>query len=320
MKQFVINSNDCDQRVDKFILKTCKSLPKSMMYKFIRTKNIKVNGKRCDISQRLQVGDVVSMYINDDFFSITDTKKNIDLKNVKSDISIVFEDENILIVDKPIGLVVHADNENSTDTLIDRIKKYLIEKGEYNPDSENSFAPALCNRIDRNTCGLVICAKNSKTLRCINQMIKDNQVHKKYLCITIGKPPKVVDTLVAYHKKDSNSNLVKIVDTPTDNFKKIVTKYKVLKSNKGLHLLEVELVTGRTHQIRGHLSHIGCALLGDNKYGNVDINRKYKEKYQCLCAYSLNFTPVADSPLGYLKELSFYAKDIPFLSKYGFTI
>jgi len=315
MKQFTVNQNDSNQRVDKFILKTCKNLPKSMMYKFIRTKNIKVNGKRCEVSQRLQLGDIVTMYINDDFFK-DDASRTLDLQKVDSKISIVFEDNNLLIVDKPTGLVVHTDNENSQDTLINRIKKYLIEKHEYNPSMENSFAPALCNRIDRNTCGLVICAKNSQTLRCINQMIKDSQVHKKYLCIVVSKPPKNQDTLIAYHQKDSKSNLVKIVDVPTPNFKKIITRYKVLKSKDGLYLVEVELITGRTHQIRAHLAHIGCALLGDNKYGNVDINRRYQERYQCLCAYSISFAPLKDSPLNYLKDTSFKAKDIPFLDKY----
>lgn len=319
MKQFIINQNDCDQRVDKFILKVCKNLPKSMMYKFIRTKNIKVNGKRCDISQRLQIGDIVTMYINDDFF-VHDNANSLDdkLKDISTKVSVIFEDENLLIVDKPIGLVVHADNVNTSDTLINRIKKYLIDKGEYNPMKENSFAPALCNRLDRNTCGLVICAKNSKSLRCVSQMIKDNQVHKKYLCIVISKPPKNSDTLIAYHKKDNKSNSVTIIDSPKADFKQIVTKYNYLKYKNGLHLLEIELVTGRTHQIRGHLAHIGLPLLGDNKYGNRSINLRYKEKYQCLCAYSLSFSPNDDSILNYLKEKSFKTDNIPFIKNYGF--
>lgn len=318
MKQFIINSNDSDQRVDKFILKTCKSLPKSMMYKFIRTKKIKVNNKRCEISQRLQVGDVVNMYINDDFFSPIDKKLNIELNSIPTEISIVYEDENILIVDKPIGLIVHADNENSSDTLINRIKKYLISTGQYNPLEENSFTPALCNRLDRNTSGLVICAKNSKALRSINQMIKDNRVHKKYLCITTNKPPKDCDTLIAYHKKDNNSNLVTISDKPKLDFKKIITKYRCLKSKDGLHLIEVELITGRTHQIRSHLAHIGCGILGDNKYNNSDINLRYKEKYQNLCAYSISFSPTSDDYLNYLKDKTFITDNIAFIKKYGF--
>lgn len=319
MKQFIINSNDSDQRVDKFIMKSCKALPKSMMYKFIRTKKIKVNGKRCEISQRLQVGDTVTMYINDDFFTDATTAPIAeDLANVSTEVSVVFEDENILIVDKPIGLVVHADNENTKDTLINRIKKYLIANGEYNPTSENSFAPALCNRLDRNTCGLVVCAKNAKALRSINQMIKDNLVHKKYLCIVTAKPPKSSDTLIAYHQKDSKTNLVKIVDFPKDGFKEIITKYRVLQSRNALHLLEVELITGRTHQIRGHLAHIGSPLLGDNKYGDTATNRKYHEKYQSLCAYSLNFSPTPNDSLSYLEGKTFHTKDVPFIERYGF--
>lgn len=317
MKQFNINSNDSEQRLDKFILKTCKNLPKSMMYKFIRTKNIKVNGNRCEISQRLQVGDIVTMYINDDFFSPTDEKSSFNLYKVNSKLDIIFEDENILIVDKPIGLVVHADNENTLDTLINRIKKYLIEKGDYSPLVENSFAPALCNRLDRNTSGLIICAKNAPSLRCINQMIKDNKVHKKYLCITISKPTKNQDTIVAYHKKDSKSNQVTIIDAPKHDFKKIITKYKVINSKNGLHLVEIELITGRTHQIRAHMSHIGAKLLGDSKYGDININHKYKEKYQCLCAYSLSFTPNDTDLLYYLKDKSFNSKYIPFIKKYS---
>jgi 23S rRNA pseudouridine955/2504/2580 synthase len=255
------------------------------------------------------------MYIHDDFFQSEDSP-TLELDNVSTQLSIVFEDENLLIVNKPIGLVVHADNERSQDTLINRIKKYLISKGEYNPTVENSFAPALCNRLDKNTCGLVVCAKNAKTLREVNLMVKTNLVHKKYLCVTVAKPPKPTDTLVAYHHKDTKSNLVTIVDTPQPNFKQIITKYRLLKSNNGLHLVEVELITGRTHQIRGHMAHIGCPLLGDNKYGNPDINRKYREKYQLLCAYSLTFTPSKDSSLHYLRDLTLRLENIPFVERY----
>lgn len=324
MKEFIINSNDSEQRVDKFILKVCKNLPKSMMYKFIRTKKIKVNNKRCEISQRLQVGDKISMYINDDFFSSMgdkDDNNNNDynkLSSISKEISVVYEDKNILIVNKPVGLVVHADNNNTLDTLINRIKKYLIENGEYNPNEENSFAPALCNRLDRNTSGLVVCAKNSKSLRSVNQMIKENRVHKKYLCIVISKPPKSCDTLVAYHRKDNKSNLVTIIDTPKADFKQIITKYRYLKSIGNLHLIEIELVTGRTHQIRGHMAHIGSSLLGDNKYGNTSINKRYKEKYQCLCAYSIEFCPTDNDYLNYLNGKTFTTKDIPFIKKYNF--
>lgn len=315
MRQFIVNENDSDQRVDKFILKTCKNLPKSMMYKFIRTKNIKVNGKRCEISQRLLLGDVVTMYIHDDFFQSEDSP-TLALDNVSTQLNVVFEDENLLIVNKPIGLVVHADNERSQDTLINRIKKYLISKGEYDPTIENSFAPALCNRLDKNTCGLVVCAKNAKTLREVNLMVKEGLVHKKYLCITVAKPPKPTDTLVAYHRKDSKSNLVTIVDAPQPNFKQIITKYRLLKSKNGLHLVEIELITGRTHQIRAHMAHIGCPLLGDNKYGNVEINRKYREKYQQLCAYSLSITPNSSSHLNYLKDRLFTVDSVPFEKVY----
>jgi 23S rRNA pseudouridine955/2504/2580 synthase len=290
------------------------------MYKFIRTKKIKVNGKRCEISQRLQLGDIVTMYINDDFFiTIEDKQKpQLDLNSIPTELSIIYEDENLMVLDKPIGLVVHADNENSTDTLIGRVKKYLINSGQYDPIQENSFAPALCNRLDRNTSGLVICAKNAQALREINLMIKENRVHKKYLCLVISKPPKGNDTLIAYHHKSNQNNLVTIVDKPTPNFKQIVTKYRYLKSHRDLHLVEVELITGRTHQIRAHMAHIGCCLLGDNKYGNSKVNLKYKEKYQNLCAYSVSFSAHDGELLSYLDGKTFTTDNVPFVQKYGF--
>ena len=186
MKEFTIGQNDAGQRLDKFLGKAVPLLPSSMMYRGIRTKRIKVNGKRAEISTRLAVGDVVSLYINDEFFE----EKRADEAFLRAGdtLSVIYEDENILITDKPAGLVVHEDESGTADTLIGRVQKYLYQRGEYDPAQENSFAPALCNRIDRNTCGLVLCAKNAAALQTMNEIIKERQVEKTYRCVTVGVP------------------------------------------------------------------------------------------------------------------------------------
>ena len=170
MKEFIINSNDANQRLDKFIQKSVPRRPQSMMYKAIRNKRIKINGKRAEISTRLQTDDIVQMYINDEFF---DTTVETEFMAAPAVLDIVYEDENIILIDKKNGLVVHEDNDNTVDTLINRLKHYLYDKGEYRPEKENSFAPSLCNRLDRNTGGIVIAAKNAESLRILNQKIKD---------------------------------------------------------------------------------------------------------------------------------------------------
>ena len=324
MKSYTININDSNQRIDKYISKVC-TMPKSMMYKAIRNKRIKVNGKRCEVSQRLNVGDVVDMYINDEYFTVQQASTKCDilqdrLKDVSTDIDIVYQDQNILIVDKPIGLVVHADNDHTNDTLIDRITKYLILTDEYSPNQERSFSPALCNRLDRNTCGLVVCAKNSQALRDVNLMIKQNLIHKKYLCVTTNRPKRPNGTIVAYHHKDSKTNTVTLSNRPKPDYKQIVTKYRVLKTNKELSLVEVELVTGRTHQIRASMLYIGCPILGDSKYGNRQFNQKYDERFQCLCAYSVTFELLKGSSLEYLNGKTIQTKNIPFVDKYFHNI
>lgn len=314
MKEFIINSNDANQRLDKFIQKSVPRLPQSMMYKAIRNKRIKINGKRAEISTRLQAGDIVQMYINDEFF---DTTIETEFMAAPAVLDIVYEDENIILIDKKNGLVVHEDNENTVDTLINRLKHYLYDKGEYKPEMENSFAPSLCNRLDRNTGGIVIAAKNAESLRILNQKIKDRELEKYYLCITVGVPPKKKDTITAYLEKNSDDNTVKVTDRKTDKNKTIITTYKVLKAKGNLALLEIKLDTGRTHQIRAHMAHIGCPLLGDGKYGINKVNKEYKIKTQALYSYKLKFTFETDSGcLEYLNGKEFEVKDVWFKDKF----
>lgn len=295
MRTFIINKNDANQRLDKFLSKACPSLPASAMYKYIRKKSIKVNGKRAEISTRVLENDRIDLYINDDFFEKAEKKLTSN-----SDINVAYEDENILVANKPFGLVVHEDESGDSDTLIGRIIAYLIEKGEYNPEQESSFVPALCNRIDRNTAGLVIAAKNAEALRIMNEKIKNKEIEKSYLCIVHGTPAKQSDTLKSFMRKDSSKNQVYVYNSPVANAKTAITKYRVIDSYKKLSLLEIELITGRTHQIRAHMAHIGHPLLGDGKYGKNELNKPFKAKHQALCSYKLKFSFKDQNSLSYL--------------------
>lgn len=302
MKEFIIKQNDSNQRIDRFLTKAMPELPKSMMYRLIRKKDIKINGKRCENCTKLNEGDIVRVYVKDE----VSAQKQHDMSfiNAPSELEIIFEDENILIVFKPVGLDSHSNGSNNTDTLINRIKKYLYEKGEYIPESESTFAPALCSRLDRNTSGLVASAKNAESLRELNSGIKNGFVHKIYRCITIAKPPENEDIITAYHRKNENRNIVEISDKPLDDFREIRTGYKVLAEKSGLFLIEVRLFTGRTHQIRAHLAHINAPILGDGKYGDVSANKRHGVFRQALCACKLEFDFPEQSPLHYLNNIS----------------
>lgn len=314
MREFTINANDADQRLDKFVMKAVPRLPQSMMYRAIRNKRIKINGRRAEISARLQAGDIVQMYINDEFF---DVSAETEFMSVSPELSIIYEDENIMLIDKKNGMVVHEDNDNTVDTLINRVKRYLYEKGEYIPEKENSFVPSLCNRLDRNTGGIVIAAKNAESLRIMNQKIRDREIEKLYLCITAGVPPKKKDIMTAYLEKNSAENTVRISDKKFPGGKTIITEYEVIRSSGKLALLEIKLHTGRTHQIRAHMAHIGCPLLGDGKYGINRINKEYKIKTQALYSYKLRFRFTTDGGcLEYLNGREFEAENVWFADKF----
>jgi len=316
MRELVIGKNDAGQRLDRFVSKALPLLPPALLQKYIRIKRIKCNGQRCQRDQRLSAGDVLQLYINDEFFD-QPREDNLFLTLFQPKLTIVYEDENIMLLDKRPGLVVHADETEKVNTLINHIQAYLYQKREWNPRWENAFTPALCNRIDRNTGGIVIAAKNAETLRIINDKIRDREITKKYLCLTLGQPKPAEGKIECFLLKNEAKNQVAVYHRPVSGAKTAVTLYKTLKSKGELSLVEVELLTGRTHQIRASFADIGHPLLGDGKYGKGDVNRRYGETRQALYSYYLRFDfPTDAGILEYLRGKEFKAEDVPFVSKY----
>ena len=315
MKEFTISPNDAGQRLDRFLAKAVPLLPASLAQKYIRIKRIKLNGARAERDTRLTAGDVLQLYINDEFCD-KPREDNAYLTVATPKLNIVYEDEHVLLVDKRPGLAVHPhDGAEYGRTLIDHIQSYLYQKREWRPREENSFTPALCNRIDRNTGGIVIAAKTAEALRVLNQKIKDREMDKRYLAIVEGTPKPREGSLKGYLFKDAKKNRVFVTNTPQPGSKSCQTNYKVLTSARGLSLVECELITGRTHQIRAQFAHAGHPLLGDGKYGKLD--KRFDRNYQALYSYKLTFKFTTDAgSLDYLNGKSFQVQNVDFVDEY----
>ncbi len=290
MKKFVAGTNDAGQRLDKYLSKLLTSASMGMIYKWLRKKRVKVNGKKQENSYQLQVGDVLELYINDEFFNDgTPTPQHL---KAEVQLDVVYEDENILIADKPSGMIAHG----AMGCLLDNIQAYLFQKDEYDPSTEQTFAPSLCNRIDRNTSGLVIAAKNAPALRIINEKIRGRGINKYYL-LKVENPNRLEEhgKICGYTIKNEAERKIYFYDNDRDGCKYCETLYKKL-DNEGN--VEVQLLTGRTHQIRASFAHLGCPLEGDVKYG---AQKNHRRDFQNLRAYKIEFDfKTSAGELGYL--------------------
>ena len=291
MVSYLINDTQSNQRIDKFIRKQLRNAPLSFIYKLFRKKDVKVNNKHVDINYILKENDEVKVYISED--QLEDFKKNIQLKQIKFNHEIVYEDENILIINKPAGLLIHGDSKNKKETLTNDVLNYLYSKNEYN--SNSLFTPAPAHRLDRNTSGLVIFGKNNKVLQGLMNIFKEkSSVSKEYITLVCGnilKDGEINKSLL----KIENKNLVIVSDD--EKAKKAITQYQVLKNYDGFTLLKVKLLTGRTHQIRVHMQYINHPIVGDQKYGNIEVNKKFKNEF------NLNYQLLHSS------EIQFYIDD-----------
>ena len=316
MKELQVKANDAGQRLDRFVGKAVPLLPESLLQKYIRLKRVKLNGKGAGRDTRLHEGDLVQLNINDEFFE-KPREENAWLKVGAPRLDIVYEDENLLLLDKKPGVLCHSAGQWDYNTLIAHAQAYLAQKGEWRPKEENSFAPALCNRIDRNTGGIVIAAKNAETLRILNDKIRDREIDKYYLCAVHGRPKPPEGRLENFLFKDAQKNQVYVKDRPEPGAKTAVTEYRTLRSKGPLSLVECRLLTGRTHQIRAQMAHAGWPLLGDGKYGSERFNRNYGETGQALYSYKLRFDfPTDAGILNYLRGREFEVEKVDFVEKY----
>lgn len=281
-----IGANEAGQRLDKFTRKWLKDVPLSAIYKSIRKGDIKVNGKKGKEKYFLLEGDIVET--REIVSSIKKEKFNrIDNSHLK----VTYEDENMAIIEKWPGVLVHSDKKDGEPTLTDYVLSHLFDKGDYLPEKEVTFTPAPCNRLDRNTSGVVIFGKNFESLKLLNEMIRERRIKKYYTALVKDR---IKDGIYeAYISKDEDENISKVFDTKRPNTKKISMEVKTIQSCGTFSFIEIDLITGRSHQLRAHLSHLGNPIVGDSKYGESKLNsffiNKYGLNYQFLYAYKLIF-------------------------------
>ena len=301
MKSFTAGPNENGVRLSRFVEGVTKDMPRSMMYKAFRNKRIKVNGKRAEPDTRLSAGDLIELYINDEFFPVGKPTAKTAKPRRQPPVTVVYEDENFAVLYKPAHLLCHSDRTGDAN-LVDAFAAYLEAKGEYDPHAEKRFAPALCNRLDRGTEGLVLAAKSYAALRALmfeidretyaalrdlNAIIRDDMMKKEYLTITVGAPPQ--GRFVAWLQHSEKNNKVRIHARESEGYKQIITEVTVIRQAGPFALCRIGLITGRTHQIRAHLAYLGHPVLGDIKYGNHKMNERTGLKTQALCAQRLTF-------------------------------
>ncbi|KLE15920.1 RluA family pseudouridine synthase [Clostridium sp. C8] len=295
-----IGTNEAGQRLDKFLRKLLKDVPLSKIFKALRKGDVRVNGSKQKENYSLQINDVIEIkYIQ----STKEDPKEKFIKVNASGMKITYEDSNILIVEKWPNILVHPDEKGKEASLTDYVLSYLNEKGDYLPENEITFTPAPCNRLDRNTSGIVIFGKNFEALRTMNEMIREGKVEKYYNALVKGK---IKDGLYkGYIHKNEEANISKIYDEKVNDSKEIAMEVKTIRTNGAYSLLEIDLITGRSHQIRAHLSHLGAPIIGDNKYGDRKLNSFFANKFgldcQFLYAYKLIFRNTPDK-LEYLNN------------------
>lgn len=308
LKEIIIDKNENDQRLDRFLKKYLDKAPQGFVYKMIRKKNIKLNGERAQPESTIYEGDKIQLYLSDETIEKFRTEKT----EIKSKLipNILYEDDNIVLINKPVGILSHGASKEFEENIVDSLISYLIDKGDYVPRIEKTFTPSICNRLDRNTSGIIIGAKNYQALKLINKAIKTGEIRRFYKTIVEGT---IRDEIKAegYLTKDEESNKVKIYSRDLDGSKKITTVIKPLKQRSGYTLLQIELITGRTHQIRAHLSSLGYPVIGDRKYGNKKSNNVFNKDYsldnQWLHGYKIEFNGLEEE-LEYLNGKSFISE------------
>jgi 23S rRNA pseudouridine955/2504/2580 synthase len=311
MQSININSNEAGQRLDKLLAKYLNKAPKSFLYKMLRKKNITLNGKKADGSEKLQINDEVKLFLSED--TIEKFSELIINKVSSNKLDIIYENENVLIINKPSGMLSQKAKETDI-SLIEYIISYMLDNGKITENELKSFKPSVCNRLDRNTSGIVIAGKTLIGLQKMSELLRNRNLNKYYRCIVNGTITKK-QLIDGWLYKNEKTNMVSILKKERADASYIKTEYTPIAYGDNITYLEVKLLTGRSHQIRAHLASIGHSIIGDYKYGNKGVNDSYKEKYkvesQLLHSYRLEL-PELDAPFENMSEMTIKAT-LPFL-------